>query len=233
MSRASALFQLQTIDLELDSLRARLRAIESELGEDAALRQAQQDLLDAQAQVHVTRVAVQNLELESQSLNAKIAEVNDRTYGGHVVNPKELRDLERDLESLKRRRSALEEQQFDALIAAEAAEAQHQSVLRAVADLEAAAARAHGGLLEERARLQASVARIETGREAAVNSVPPADLALYDRLRPEKRGRPVSRLEDGTCVSCGVAPSSSRAQLARQGNELVQCGNCGRILCGD
>jgi predicted nucleic acid-binding Zn-ribbon protein len=43
----------------------------------------------------------------------------------------------------------------------------------------------------------------------------------------------VSTLEDGACTACGVAPSSSRIQSARQGNELILCGNCGRILCAD
>jgi predicted nucleic acid-binding Zn-ribbon protein len=54
---------------------------------------------------------------------------------------------------------------------------------------------------------------------------------LYDRLRPAKKGRAVALLEDGVCTACGVAPSSSRIQSARQGNDLVLCGNCGRILC--
>ena len=99
--------------------------------------------------------------------------------------------------------------------------------------LEAEVARQHGTLLEERAKLQTSLERLQSNREAVSSSIPPADQALYDRLRLAKKGRAVSRMEDGSCGACGVAPSSSRIQNARQGNELVLCGNCGRILVSD
>jgi predicted nucleic acid-binding Zn-ribbon protein len=233
MSRAASLLQLQTLDVELDGHRSRLQAIDAALGEDAAIRTAQEALLEAQAQLHAARVTAQNLEYDSQLLNEKIAEISERMYGGAVTHPKQLQELQMDLESLKRRRSSLEESQFEALVAVETAEARQQSLQHALAQAEAEAARSHGDLLAERARLQANVARLEMSREAAVASIQPGDLELYERLRQSKRGRPVTRLDEGVCVSCGVAPSSSRIQAARQGNELVLCGNCGRILCAD
>ncbi len=233
MSRAAALLQLQQLDLELDADRARLAAIEAELGDNAAVRAVQRESVEAQAQLHSARVALQQLEYDSQDLNVKIADIDKRLFDGAVTHPKQLQDLQKDLESLRRRRAALEEKQFEALMAAEAAEVRCNALQTALEQAEADAARAHGGLLDERSKVQASVARLETAREALTGSIPPADRELYDRMRPGKRGRPVSRLEDGMCAACGVAPSSSRSQSVRQGNELILCGNCGRILSSD
>jgi predicted nucleic acid-binding Zn-ribbon protein len=233
MSRSATLLQLQSIDLEIDAIQARLKAIEAALGDDPAVRAAQKAALDAHAQLQTARTAVQALEYESQSLSEKMGEVTGRMYGGAVTNPKELQDLQKETESLKRRREALEERQFEALVDVEAREAAHANLQRQAEAAETAAAQAHGDLLEERKALLASRERLMPGREAVWALVPAADRELYERLRQAKRGRAVSTLEDGACTACGVAPSSSRIQSARQGNELILCGNCGRILCAD
>jgi predicted nucleic acid-binding Zn-ribbon protein len=233
MSRSSSLLQLQAVDLEIDAVKTRLNAIAAALGEDPAVRVAQRGLLQAQAAQQAARVTVQQLEHENQSLSEKIAEISERAYGGGVSQPKVLQDLQKDLESLNRRRGGLEEKQFEALVAAEAAEAQTQYLQHELQQLEAEVARQHGTLLDERMKLQATLERLEVSREAALSSVLPADQEQYDRLRVSKKGRAVTRLEEGSCASCGVAPSSSRIQSARQGNDVILCGNCGRILAAD
>jgi predicted nucleic acid-binding Zn-ribbon protein len=233
MSRAATLLQLQAIDLELDAIRARQSAIDAALGDDPTVQAAQRAMLEAQSQLHTARVALQTLEYDGQALAEKISEVGERMYGGAVTNPKELQDLQKETESLKRRRATLEERQFEAMVEAEAKELAHADQQRQLQTAEAAAARSHGDLLEERQRLQGRAQQLETGREAVTASVPGADRDLYERLRQAKRGRAVSTLEDGACTACGVAPSSSRIQSARQGNDLILCGNCGRILCAD
>ncbi len=233
MSRASSLLQLQAVDLEMDGYRARVNAIAVALGDDPAVRAAKLRLLDAQTQIHTAKVAVQKLEYERQTLSDKISEISERAYGGGVKQPKVLQDLQKDLESLNRRRAGHEEQQFEARVAAEAAEATQQGLQHGLEVLEAEVARQHGALYEERVALQGNLERLEGNRQAMLASIPPADQELYDRLRLSKRGRAVSRMEDGSCGACGVAPSSSRNQSARQGGELILCGNCGRILLSD
>jgi len=233
MSRAASLLQLQSIDLELDANRARLGAIEIALGDDPAVKQAQRDVVDAQAQLHAGRVVVQNLEYDGQTLGQKIAEVESRLYGGVVTNPKELQDLQNEGASLRRRREALEEKQFEAMLAVEAAEVRGAEAQHRLQQAEAAASAAHGNLREERERLRTAVARLEINRGASVAGIPAGDLELYTRLRQSKKGRAVSQLDEGACTACGVAPSSSRIQDARQGNDIILCGNCGRILCAD
>jgi predicted nucleic acid-binding Zn-ribbon protein len=233
MSRSASLLQLQSIDLELDANHARLSAIENALGDDPAVKQAQRDVVATQAELHTGRVAVQNLEYENQTLGQKIAEVDSRMYGGSVSNPKELQDLQNEASSLKRRRETLEEKQFAALLAVEASEVRGAEAQHRLEQAEAAASQSHGNLREERDRLRVSVARLEINHSAAASGISAGDLELYTRLRQSKKGRAVSQLDEGACTACGVAPSSSRIQAARQGNELILCGNCGRILCAD
>lgn len=233
MSRAGNLLRLQETDLELDACHARTQAINAILSDTPAIRAAQQALAAAEARLTAAHRAAKNIDLDAQSLAAKIAEVEQRLYSGRVTNPKELRDLEKDSESLKRQRGTLEEKQLDALIEVETAEAEQRASQTALQQAEAQTAKTQGDLIAEKTALGARREKLEGEREAVLAAVSAPDRELYDRLRPAKKGRPVSRLEDGICTACGVAPSSSRGQSARQGNDLIQCGNCNRILCAD
>ena len=233
MSRASQLLRLQDTDLDLEAARTRLKAIETALGEAPAVRAAQKQLAAAQAQVATARAAVRLVELDVQSLTAKITEVDGRLYGGRVTNPKELQDLQKDIESLKRQHAKLEEQELEILIQQESAETAVRTAEAALQRAEAEAAKTHGSLLDEKNILKTRVGKLEVEREALAAPIPAEDRELYDRLRSSKRGRAVSRLEDGVCATCGVATSSSRGQSARQGNDLIRCGNCERILCAE
>ena len=230
MSRVSTLFRLQEMDLELDARRARLEAIAEALSGSPAVQAGYQAVVEAEARLAAARVEVRALDYDNQALSEKIADVERRLYGGGVANPKELQDLQQDWHSLKHRRETLEEKQLEALIAAETAEAQKVAAQTDLQRVEAESAKTNGHLLDEQSSLRARVTRLEEEREAIQAGIPAEDQELYDRLRRSKNGRPVSQLADGVCTACGVAPSSARSQSARQGNELIRCGNCDRIL---
>ena len=127
MSQAAALFRLQTIDLELETHRTRLKVIEQSLGDSPAVRAAQRSQFEAQTQLDTARITARTLEQDLQALNGRRAEVEERLYSGRITHPKELQDLQMDFEMLKRQSAGLEEQQLEALIKAEAAETRRQA----------------------------------------------------------------------------------------------------------
>ncbi len=233
MSRASTLFRLQEIDIELDAHRARLGTIEQALSSSPAVLAAQQQVLRSRDAFNAARVRVRTLELEAQTHGEKIADAERRLYSGAITNPKELRDLEQDLASLRRRRSAAEEQELEGMIAAETTEGEMVAAQTRLQQAEAEALQTQGNLLEERRHLQQRAAQLAGEREAVAGSVSAEDLVLYQRLRQSKRQRPVARLEEGNCAACGEEMSSASIHEARRGAALVRCTGCERILYVD
>jgi predicted nucleic acid-binding Zn-ribbon protein len=231
MSRASSLYRLQRIDTELDTRRAQLAEVNVKLAGSPAVQKAQTALAEAEAALAEARRKAKALADNSQSLADKIAEIESQLYGGKITNPRELKDLQADAESIKRRRSGVDDEQLAAMEAVEAAEARAAKAREALAAAEAARAEEQTNLLRDKGAIEALIAKAEGEREAALNGIDAADLAAYDALRPRKRGVAVALLEDGACTACGEAPSSSRIQAVRQGNDLVRCSNCDRILC--
>ena len=230
MSRASALYRLQELDLQLDQRHTRLSEIDQELHDDALTRAIHQRALEVEAQLKAARVSQRSLEYDIQVQNEKIAEIEVQLYGGGVSNTKELQDLQKDVESRRRRRAGVEEQQFEALMRVETAEIELARTLEGLTHAEEEEARHKTHLAEERDRLLAQVAQLESDHEVAAASVPAADRAVYARLRQAKKGHVVALLADGVCAACGVEPASSQMQIVRQGHELTQCPNCERIL---
>lgn len=204
--------------------------ITSALGEDAAVKAAQAALSAVETQVAAIKSAARAGEAEIEALATKLAEAEAQLYGGQVRNPKALQELQAEVESLKRRRADLEDRLLETMIRLDEAEETRRAAAAALAEAGRRHADTTSSLLAEQARLEGALSRLALEREAAEAPVSQADRALYAALRQRKHGVAVARVMDSACGSCGVAPSSSRLQAARQGAELVRCGNCERIL---
>lgn len=230
MSRAEPLYRLQLVDMELDQAARTLREIETALAGNPAVQHAQAELTAAQKVYAALSAQARSLELESKSQDAKLREAEERLYSGNVRSPRELLDLQRDIEMLKRQRDQISEALLAAML--EMDEAQ-RSVTDCQKALDEALAHWEGDSAALREQRRAAQERIAAGNEqraAIVAALPAGDLSLYQTLRGRKaNGVAVAVIKGRACSQCGEAPSSMLLQQAR-GDSLVMCPNCGRIL---
>jgi predicted nucleic acid-binding Zn-ribbon protein len=230
MSRTQALYELQQVDLETQSVSRRLKGISASLGESSDLRRARKMVTEAEAKLTGYRAQMQNLDLEVTGLSDKIETNEKRLYSGRVTNPKELENLQQELASLKRWREKREEDLLEAMVATEEAEAcltDAQAILTQVNETWHVQ---QAELTAEQARLEMRLEELVELKESLVEAVGSPDATTYESLRQRKAGRAVAAVKDGICEGCRMNPPSSQVQHARSGNELVFCNNCGRIL---
>ncbi len=230
MRRAERLFELQKIDLALDASRKRVRAIEALLPESDALRAARRAAEHIHSRLAQLRARLKDLELQSAALDSRIASLDERLYGGTVKNPKELSDLQRDIASLRRHKLNLDETLLGVMAEVEEVEREQADVDAGLRQVESAWQTDQAALVVERAHLIEQIEALESERSAQRASLSPSDLALYDRVRAQKRGHAVAPLDDGACSACGVQPSATKLAQLRREDELITCGNCERIL---
>lgn len=230
MNPSHTLYRIQRIDSQLDSHRRRVREIDAELESDQVLQQAraQRRSLEEALRPHEARAT--NLNLEMQSVTAQRTQFSNQLYSGAVSNPKELQDIEHKLEELKRRHSDLENALLETMITVEDLQERLHTATEALAQIEAERASQHGALLEERQQLRLEIRRLKAQREKIAAEVDGDTLALYEDLRRKKQGYAVSVLEGDRCQRCAVSQTEVIVQQVRQGNEIVFCSNCGRIL---
>ena len=90
-----------------------------------------------------------------------------------------------------------------------------------------------GALRSEQAKLKARLPGQQARQAAARQAVPAQYLRTYDHLRPRHSGRAVAELDGDECSACLVQAPPSKLEAARFSDELVYCGNCGRLLWGE
>ena len=230
MSRVELLYRLQEVDTELDAKRRRLQQVEASLGETEELCQARARLEQAEAAYRRWQTTLRDLELKMAALDNKIRNSEQWLYSGTVKNPKELESLQKELNYLRRRKSAGEDTLLEAMIGVEEHEAAWKDAQAHWEIVEAAWTADQTDLCQEQGELLARLTELRELRAAREQAVEGTDLGTYEDLSWRKGGTAVARLEGNLCLSCHVQVPSSRLQQARHGDALVFCGSCERIL---
>jgi hypothetical protein len=229
------LLELAEIDAELTRLEHRRRSL-PEHEQISTLEQRDRELRD---QLTALEAKAGDLKREQAKAEADVEQVRTRIDrdrarldAGQVSSPKELENLQSEVESLHRRQSDLEEIVLDVMERQEGAEAQQQ-----------AAAAERGGIATDlaavTARRDAELAEIgeqagkATDRRTAVVADEPADLInLYERLRVQHGGVGAAALRRGRCEGCHLSLNTVdlNAIRAAAADEVLRCEECRRIL---
>jgi predicted nucleic acid-binding Zn-ribbon protein len=230
MSRSFKLYRLQQIDSQLDWLNGRLQEIEAALKEDSVLRQAEESARKAEDDLQRARKVLRTAEENVLQQRTKIEQNESTLYSGKMHNPKELKDLEKEVEALKRFLSVLEDRQLEAMMSEEEAVSNYQIIAAELEKVRAQFQMEAGELALEKDKLGKDVIRLEEERRISASAVDAEDLVLYTNLREKRRGVAVAKVVDRACSACGSTLNTSLLDAVHSPNQLNLCDTCGRIL---
>lgn len=230
MSNALTLYRLQQVDSRLDQIQSRLQAIQFALENSAELKAAREQLEQAQTGLHEAEHALKRAENDSQDQRVKLEQVEASLYSGRIQNPKELKDLEADAASLKRRLGELEDVQLESMLEIESARERLQKAQEDYNIVHGQVISQNASLQSEQDSLQKERERFHAQRLAAVSGIDAPTLSLYESLRQKRSGVAVATVSENSCESCGASMTPGHAQSVRISNQLVHCPMCGRIL---
>jgi len=232
MSQVFLLYRLQQIDLQLDQAKSRLTQLETLLEDNADLRQAQDDYNRQEAIVKELERKIRLIEHDVQQQNIKIEQSESALYGGRIKNPKELKDLEDEVKSLKKFLQVLEDRQLEVMIHLEEETKTLQDLQGVLNQVKQDVFQRTSRYLGEKTDLEKEIQRLENERAIAIASI---ELSYYERyqvIRTNKQGIAVSRVQDRFCSACGTTLTGGIIQESRSPNHLAFCPSCGRILYG-
>lgn len=230
MNEARQLYELQGVDLEIDSRRERIRELEGQLGESESLATALQKLQEDRERLAEVERSRHSQEWEANDLGAKVKDLEKKLYGGSIRNPKELSSLQDETEHLKAHHRERENNILDIMMTIESLQESLAHQTQQAASIEAQHLQAQHDIRKEMAQLAAEVQTLEDRRTAVASRINGAALELYEVVRVVRQGRAVARVEGGRCQGCRIALPMTELQKARSPYEMVQCGSCGRIL---
>jgi predicted nucleic acid-binding Zn-ribbon protein len=230
MTSPADLYGLQEVDLRHDARRALIADIETRLVETPELLNAREEAADAEAQAERLRRDQRELEAQLQGLDAKIGPLETKLYSGEIRNPKELSDLQKEVELLKAQRGKLDDEALAGLEVIEVATISAREAKEEANQIEAAWIAGQETLRKNKAAAEEDLARLEADRNNRTQGMDRGMLGLYENLRKAKNGRAVARLDRGNCTGCNVTLPTNMVGRVRQADLLVQCPRCERIL---
>ena len=228
MSIAKQLYQLQEVDLEIEANEQALRRLVSQLGENRTVVEAQTKLTSEQRRLDELKHQQRSAEWEIDSLVSKITAAEEQLYSGRIKNPKELTNLQHEVDILKAKRDQLENRALEIMDQVELAEANVAATGNEFNKLDAEWHRQQQQLSTDIEALKSKLSDLSQKRQLMSAEIDPQAVVVYDKLRKQK-GQAVAKVEQGICRGCRISLPSSELQQARSGS-LVHCSSCGRIL---
>jgi len=228
------LLELAAEDVALTQLAHRGRT----LPEVAAVTAAEEsertfsaDVVRAETEVKDLGREVKRMESDVETVRARETK-DQRLLDSGSVSPKEMTNLQHELESLKRRQSDLEDQELELMERLEVAEnglAVAQSGLeQARADLERARQLRDDALAD----IADGTTKHQSTRDEVAAGISAPLLTLYDRIRTQTGSTGAAMLKARQCQGCRIELYGNELSAVRNADphEVVRCENCGRIL---
>lgn len=231
----SALLHLQDLDTVADQARHR----RDRLAERASLRELDQQESGQRAELSEVEAARDRLAAQQQRLEGelaaaerRVAEIDQRLYGGQVHASRDLQALSGETASLRRRASELEDRILAILDEREPLDQQVASVQAALAGVAGQRAQLVESLRVAEAAIDAELAELGSQRTTAAAELPASLLAEYERLRAHLGGVGVARLVGSRCDGCHLSLPATALDQVRHApvDQVVYCDQCGRIL---
>ena len=229
------LLELAELDAELGRIEHRRRSLpeHQEIGRlaarDAELRDSIAELTARESDFKREQAKAEG---DVDQVRSRIDRDRHRLDTGQVTSPRDLSNLQSEVESLLRRQSDLEEIVLDVMERREGA----QSGLRTAAaeraslasELESATSRRDASLAE----LAGQEGKAAERRSGLAGQEPADLLELYDKLRAQHGGVGAAALRQGRCQGCHLSLNTVDLNAIRDAaaDEVLRCEECRRIL---
>jgi predicted nucleic acid-binding Zn-ribbon protein len=224
------LYQLQKIDLKVDALKVRLADITAIRKNNSSTQKAEEKRNLSKTYFELSLSSLKITEDKVRAKKLKSEQSESSLYSGTIKNPKELQDLQSEIQSLKSAISSFEETQLSQMIDLEEKE---KTLHVADSELQAAVKEFESvlsTLVMEESKISIDLERLQQERNAVIEQITPVNYQVYLDLRKTKKGIAITLIEDGSCSTCGTTLTPSDCQNAKSPLNMVNCQSCGRIL---
>lgn len=229
------LLDLQSLDSALDRLAHRRRTLpEIEVADQLAARISQlaDDMVLVETEDSDLGREQSKLEGDIDVVRTRMRKDQERLDAGQVSSPRELENLQSEIESLKRRQSDLEDEELEIMERREAV----QSRLDEMKTEREEQSRTLDDTEQRRdatfAEIDAEVDKTSRQRSELAGAIPADLLALYEKVRGASGGVGAAALHRGRCEGCHLQLNTTDLNRLREAptDEVLRCEECRRIL---
>jgi uncharacterized protein len=227
--KLKALEELQTVDLETNTVQAELAELP---GRRAA---AEARVQDARRAWDEDKAKMEGNERERRQLDSLLAMERDKVKKwegrlGEIKTPREYAALSREIDIAKKSNDTQTEQIKS--LSAQAGEIQRSLDQKAesLAEREDASEGELKAVDARRAEIEEKLKALEVRRAEAVKAVDPALLAKYENIKKRRAGVAIAPVNGMTCRGCHRNIPPQLAITLQRANSIETCPSCHRII---
>jgi predicted nucleic acid-binding Zn-ribbon protein len=227
------LLELQATDHSVRKARHQLDELpEQQLLEEALARAGTLEREHDDVRVELERASARQrqLEREVEVLTQRRDAERARLYDGSVVNARELKAVEAEIETTVRRIDEHEELLLEVLEQVDALETRAADLVIAGDQVRSRATELEQERDEAAKHVLAELAELEADRERRATQLPADLLTRYEAAAARAGGTGVGKLVDNACTACRLTMSRADVGELLAGPPLTTCPQCRRLL---
>lgn len=233
MNNSQAVYHLQRFHDEMVALSSTVARFKKAIEDDSEVRLAEVKLKSHRGALLKNEQDQKKLDAESETLTSRIREDETRLYNGKVKSPKEMVELQNEINHQKERLTELEDRSFACLSQNETL---YSAVTAAEAELQNTIASRSVTMGNFKHEADASAVKYNDthAQYLALRSNLPVDLiSHFDRLLHSKNNIAVALIDEDACGVCGTQLSKQVVLSSRSAQLPNTCPTCNRMLFHD
>ena len=228
------ILELQLLDNEIMQANTKLKSlpeIEQLLHIEKRVTAANDELSVVKTESDQIALELRRGEVDVETVTDRIKKDEARLSSGNAT-PKELEQLQHEVETLKKRQESLEEIELEIMIRNDAVIARTNTLSTDLASLQTLKDEISGRLQSATDEINKVIADKNTSRTAVAGKIEKALLDLYEKIRGNGGGVGAAALVGNKCNGCNLAINAVEMDRIKSlaKDELLRCEECRRIL---
>jgi predicted nucleic acid-binding Zn-ribbon protein len=224
------LWKLAQIDHQIADVRNRAATLDVGQREQAALNGLAGEIEVVGGKAKKLQQEITDLEIAQKSDADKRMKIESEIYGGKVINPREVANLEKEIAIIQKKRDSDAEKLLELYEEAPPSLTAWDELKVKVDALNEAMAKKRATASVQKKQIEDAFHQLAAKRPEAAKAVPPNLLARYETIK-KNHGSGMVELDrkTGNCGGCGTHQPERTIQMLRE-DKLAQCESCHRIL---
>jgi predicted nucleic acid-binding Zn-ribbon protein len=223
--------QVQSVDLRLNDVRARLATFPKKLAEfDARIAAARGEVHRSKAAQLATIKDRKKYELDVEQWKEKVRKYKDQT--SQIKTNEAYKALQHEVQMAEAEIAKAEDRLLEQMVAGEEYDRRIKTSEKALKEAEEIVRGERAKVEAEKAAAEKEFAQLNAERERLAAEIPEDMRDHYERIAKKHNGVSLAEVRDEKCTACGMRVRPHVFQEMRRANseEIFHCETCTRIL---
>ncbi len=227
-----SLLLLQKIDNEIAWENAKRDRLPERIQEkEREIANLEKKYLQERNRIKELQIRIKRREIDAKSINDKIEKSKNELYGGKISDIKELKHLQKVIESLQEERDQVEEDLLILMDEEDNLKLEIRNIEKELLEIKEQLTEIQQKTIQEDRAIQEYIKKKEIERQEVVDRINDRSLIeKYLLLWNEKKGEAIVEIENAICSGCNLSLPSDVIYHLQNDDYLIMCPNCNRIL---